>query len=247
MARALFEISPDLDRQALAQSFARNNRVQVRDVLTRETAKEVRLILEKATEWGVAVRAGSDESNATRTFRMSELQQPGVAQEANRLAGQAYDASNRGEYGFVYRSYPMLTAYKEQWAPDGPHAMLMEYLNDEGFLQLVRDVTNIPELVKADAQATLYGPQHYLGRHNDSHVEDGWRVAYVLNLAPDQWHTDWGGYLLFFDDDGDIEQGFRPRFNTLNLFAVPQSHAVSYIPPFAPTGRFAITGWVRDS
>lgn len=246
MARALFEISPDLDRQSLAKSFSRNKRVQVRDVLTTETAKEIRMILAQGTDWGVAVRAGSDEGAPPRAFRASELQKPGVAQEANKLAGQAYEASHRGEYGFVYRQYPMLTAYKEQWDPDGPQALLMEYLNEEGFLQLIRDVTDIPELVKADAQATLYGPQHYLGQHDDSHVAEGWRIAYVLNFAPEEWHTDWGGYLVFYDDDGDIEEGFRPRFNSLNLFAVPQSHAVSYVPPFAPPGRFAITGWVRD-
>ena len=124
--------------------------------------------------------------------------------------------------------------------------MLLEYLNAPDFLDLVREVTGIPEIVRADGQATFYAAQHYLGRHIDSHVAEGWRVAYVLNVAREDWHPDWGGYLTFLDKDGDIVEGFRPRFNALNLFAVPQSHAVTYVPPFAPTGRYAITGWLRD-
>lgn len=140
----------------------------------------------------------------------------------------------------------MVEAMQQRWDPDGPHELLLEYLNAPDFLQLVRDVTGISELMKADGQATLFAANHYLGRHIDSHVAEGWRVAYVLNMTMDDWHPDWGGYLLFLDDDGDVVEGFRPRFNTLNLFAVPQSHAVSYVPPFAPAGRLAITGWLRD-
>lgn len=99
---------------------------------------------------------------------------------------------------------------------------------------------------QADGQTTLFGPSHYLGRHIDSHVAEGWEVANVLNFAREDWHPDWGGYLLFLDEEGDVVEGFRPRFNALNLFKVPQSHMVSYVPPFAPVGRMAMTGWLRS-
>ena len=67
-----------------------------------------------------------------------------------------------------------------------------------------------------------------------------------MNFTAGDWRPEWGGYLQFFDDEGDVVQAFRPRFNSLNLFAVPQPHAVSFVPPFAPLGRYAITGWFRD-
>ncbi|OZA59360.1 MAG: hypothetical protein B7X78_08485 [Sphingomonadales bacterium 39-62-4] len=82
--------------------------------------------------------------------------------------------------------------------------------------------------------------------HNDSHVMEGWRVAYVLNLTSADWQPDWGGYLNFLDEDGDVICGWKPRFNTLNLLRVPQLHQVTYVPPFAPRARYAITGWLRD-
>jgi Rps23 Pro-64 3,4-dihydroxylase Tpa1-like proline 4-hydroxylase len=100
--------------------------------------------------------------------------------------------------------------------------------------------------VKGDAQATLYGPNHFLSMHDDSHMAEGWRVAYVMNFCGADWRPDWGGYLMFYDEHGDAVAGFRPRFNALNMFRVPQKHNVTYVPPFAPVARFAITGWFRD-
>jgi SM-20-related protein len=54
-------------------------------------------------------------------------------------------------------------------------------------------------------------------------MAEGWRVAYVLNLTR-EWQPQWGGYLLFHDEDGDVIAGYKPRFDALNLFAVPQAH-----------------------
>lgn len=241
--KELFSLNPQLDRSALAQRFAMNGRVQVRDVLTRETAEELRMILQQQTPWGMAIQCG--ERGKPQSFRREQIAS-GQVDEVNRLANEAHRYASRGEYAFRFAHYPMVLAYQEKWAPDGPHDILIEHLNAEPFLQLARDVTGIAELVKADGQATLFAPQHFLGRHIDSHVAEGWRVAYVLNLTIDDWHPDWGGYLLFLDEEGDVVEGFRPRFNSLNLFAVPQSHLVSYVPPYAPLGRYAVTGWLRD-
>ncbi|MBL4858125.1 MAG: hypothetical protein JKY36_02830, partial [Erythrobacter sp.] len=56
--KKLFELNPDLDRKALAERFAKTGRVQVRDVLTEETAREIQMILARATKWGMAIQAG---------------------------------------------------------------------------------------------------------------------------------------------------------------------------------------------
>ncbi len=241
-SRALFEINPALNTSALAAAFARDGRVQVRNVLTDETARTVREILGRATPWGLAYQAGDDQPVGLRADEFAALT-PGQRQS---IAAGVGTAVGTGAYGFAYAQYRMLDAYLGNWAPDGPHDLLVEYINAEPFLDLVRTVTGMADLIKADAQATLYAPNHFLAMHSDSHVAEGWKIAYVLNLGLDDWKPDWGGYLLFFDDDGDVVTGYRPRFNSLNLFAVPQQHAVSYVPPFAPVGRFSITGWFRD-
>ncbi len=244
--KKLFEINPNVDRTAAAARYAEHGRVQVRDVLTQETATEIRTILQRGTSWSMAIMGGEGEADTPKSYRHDVIATPTGAEEANRAAMAAHHASARGDYAFRFAHYPIVDALNERWEPDGPFELLLEHLNAPDFLELAREISGIDGLVKADAQATLFAANHYLGRHIDSHVADGWRVAYVMNFAPDDWHPDWGGYLLFLDDQGDVIEGFRPRFNALNLFAVPQSHLVSYVPPFAPSGRLAITGWLID-
>ncbi|MEM6477359.1 MAG: 2OG-Fe(II) oxygenase family protein [Pseudomonadota bacterium] len=241
--KKLFKLNPDLDRPALARRFAEAGRVQIRNVLTEETAREVLHVLTKGTPWGMATGAG-DENR--QSFSMEEVRTPQGQQAVNAAAMAAQENSARGEYGFRFAHYPIVKAVQEGWDPGGAHEVLLEHLNAPDFIGLAREVTGIDALIKADGQATLFAPNHYLGRHIDSHVAEGWEVAYVLNFARDDWHPDWGGYLLFLDEDGDVVEGFRPRFNALNLFRVPQSHSVSYVPPFSPIARIAVTGWLRS-
>ena len=246
MAKALFEINPALDRKVLAEQFARNRRIQVRDVLTRETAEEIRGILASHTPWGLAFKAGDGPGVEPQQIHAAEARTPAGQQKLQQLFKQTDEAARSGNYAFRYGQFSLVQAIQQGWNPGGPHELLLEYLNAPDFLDLVREITGLPELVKADGQATLFGPNHFLANHTDSHVAEGWRIAYVLNFTMDDWQRDWGGYLVFFDDEGDIIEGFRPRFNALNMFLVPQDHAVQYVPPFAPVGRFAITGWFRD-
>jgi len=56
----------------------------------------------------------------------------------------------------------------------------------------------------------------------------------------------WGGILQFIAEDGHLAEGYAPSFNALNLFNVPQLHAVSYVAPFAQAGRFSVNGWLRE-
>lgn len=246
MTKKLFELNPALDRAALAEQFTRDTRVQVRDLLTQETAEEVRSILATQTRWGLAMQAEGSRFTGPQQVHAHEMQTPTGQQRAQQLAQATHEAAAKGEYAFRYAQHSLVQNVQEAWDPDGPHQLLLEYLNAPDFLEFVREVTGIPELVKADGQATLYAQQHFLNLHVDSHVAEGWRVAYVMNFTAGEWNPNWGGYLNFFDEEGDVVQGFMPRFNSLNMFRVPQPHAVGYVPPYAPVGRYAITGWLRD-
>lgn len=241
MAEALFAINPELDLDAAATRFATETRVQLRDVLTDASARTLRRILERETPWGFAYKGAADPVRLSQpeVRALSDGNRREIANDIQRTAAGR-------DYAVRFNQYAILDAYLAKSNPGGPHDILLEHINDTPLLDLVRRVTGIAELRKADAQATLFLPGDFLSRHSDSHLTEGWRVAYVLNLADDDWSPDWGGYLNFFDDDGNIVAGWRPRFNALNLFAVPQSHGVSYVPPFAAASRFAITGWFRD-
>lgn len=237
----LFEINPGLGRNALAEEFARTGRVQIRDLLSAPAAETIHRVLSRETPWGLAWHAGDDGPNSLRRHELATRQA-----ELQAITGKIVTAMQGRDYAFAYAQYPILTAYQENWGEHPALHLLMEHINAEPLMSLVREVTAMPALIKADAQATLYGPNHFLATHDDSHVEEGWQVAYVMHFCAEEWRPDWGGYLMFYDDEGDAIGGFKPRFNALNLFRVPQRHNVTYVPSFAPVARFAITGWFRD-
>jgi SM-20-related protein len=238
----LLALNTMLDRPTLRHRFARDGRIQIRDVLHEDSAQALREILARQTAWGLAWAAGKEGPHGLRQGELDKLDGKARA----RIAGEIARAMQGRDYAFSYMRYPLLDAYLERWAPGEAYDILLEHINDAPFLTLVRDITGLPDLIKADAQATLFAPNQFLGLHNDSHVGEGWRIAYVLSLCAADWRPDWGGYLQFFDEDGDVVAGYRPRFNTLSLFAVPTPHAVSYVPPFAPVARYSLTGWFRD-
>jgi SM-20-related protein len=242
MEQTMFSLNPNLDREGLSRQFKLDGRIQIRDILDLHAARNLAHLLEHETAWGLAWQGGRDSANM---LRATEFQSTSPEKRVE-IGARVNKAMSDGEYGFQFGSYPMLDAYMGKWDPDGMHDRIFEHINDQPFLNLVRQVTGISEIKKADAQATIYAPGHFLAQHDDSHVAQGWKVAYVLNLCPLEWRSDWGGYLNFLDDDGDIIVGWKPRFNTLNLFRVPQPHQVTFVPPFAPLARFAITGWFRD-
>ena len=238
----LFDLNPALDAPALAREFQQHRRLQIRNLLTQESARNLHHVLAQQTPWGLAWRAADEGPENIRREQLNRTSREELIERQRKL----YAAAGGRDYGFVYSQYPILTGLQEGWDPDGPHDAIIELINDQPFMSFIREVTGIPQLVKADAQATLYGPGQFLAMHDDSHVAEGWQVAYVLNLCALDWRPDWGGYLNFYDADGDVIQGFKPRFNALNIFQVPQAHNVTYVPQFAPVGRYAITGWFRD-
>jgi Rps23 Pro-64 3,4-dihydroxylase Tpa1-like proline 4-hydroxylase len=241
---ALFELNPAIDRAGAAARFAATGRVQIRDVLTAASADTLLRTL-SATPFAMAV----DHGGGPREFAPGELRT--LTPDTHRaLVSGIGQAMREKRYAFLYQRYGMVSAYREQRDPDGALHLLLEHLNDAPILELVRAISGIAAIFRADAQATLFLPGQFLGLHDDGDEgregDGGRRVAYVLNLTPG-WHPDWGGYLNFFGDtDDDIVEGLAPRFNSLNLFRVPQRHQVSFVPNWAPAQRFAITGWFRD-
>jgi len=138
----------------------------------------------------------------------------------------------------------MLDAYKEGWSTVPILDRVLEFINMPEMLDFVRTLTGRDEIIKGDAQATRYGPGQFLKFHTDNITEEHRVAAFVLNFTRN-WDPDWGGYLQFYDNNWDIEQAFQPRFNALNIFTVPQNHAVSYVANYATGQRYAITGWFR--
>jgi Rps23 Pro-64 3,4-dihydroxylase Tpa1-like proline 4-hydroxylase len=243
---AFIDLSPNIDVAAAAESFARTGRARIAPLLTDASARRLRDLLEHSTPWGLVWRAAGTQPEVIRADALAAVS----AERAGDIQEQLRSSMAANDYAFCYSTYPLVQALLEQWAPGGPHEQLLADLNQPALLDLIRTITAIPELMKADGQATLYNRGHFLARHDDSEPAKGRRVAYVLNLCGDPggepWRPEWGGMLQFLTDEGQPDQTLLPCFNALNLFRVPQPHHVTSVASFAPPTRYAVTGWFRD-
>lgn len=231
-------LNPELDFAQLAAAFTRARRIQIPDVLVPEAAERLYECLVHEVPWGIAFTDG-EKSRYLRADETKAFDQTAWID----IAGKAHNRSiGKHQFRFAYNSYMMVEAHKEGRDPGMILHHVLEFLNSEEFLNLMRRVTQCADVRLAMAQATRYIPGHFLTKHNDIVDKQYRRVAYVLNMTKN-WRADWGGLLQFTDEPGNVVDTFMPTFNSLVLFEVPMWHYVSYVAPFALYGRYAITGW----
>ena len=230
-----------LDEAALAVAadrLARAGRTRIAGLLSSDYADS---LLRAAGEVEYATVSRSE----TRHLDMPAVWLATLEPDRKVLLGQSLQALATNQFGYLYDNHPIYDLYQSGQA--GPvWRDLIDFLNGETFLGLMRRLTGEPRLAMADAQLTRYRPGHFLTRHDD-HAEGKDRYfAYVLNLSRD-WIADWGGLLAFPDVEGDVAEAFTPRFNTLNLLRVPSPHLVTQVTLFAGADRISITGWLRGT
>jgi Rps23 Pro-64 3,4-dihydroxylase Tpa1-like proline 4-hydroxylase len=160
--------------------------------------------------------------------------------DAQLLDDQVHD---RAALGFQYR-YEGIRIPDAGEAPDEALGRFAAFMASEVLLGFLGEVVGRDDIAFSEGQATAYGPGDFLTCHDDG-VEGRHRLAaFVLGITP-RWRPEWGGLLLFHADDDSAAIGHVPRWNTLDLFAVPQRHSVTYVNRSAPGRRLALTGWLR--
>ncbi len=233
--------NPDLDVEDAARVFAQRRKVRIPDALEPLSAARLYHCLSADVPWRLTYNEGKQNVfvDAAALEKLGDQKRHELVQA---VLSRAQDG-----FQYLFRSYPMVTTYVRGLDPDLFLHTVFEWLNDSRTLAVLRRITGIDTIRKADAQATLYRPGHFLKQHDDSNRSDERRrVAYVLQMTRG-WRADWGGHLHFLNSGGEIEETWMPRFNSLVLFEVPAPHFVSYVAPFARQPRYAITGWLCDA
>lgn len=233
--------SSDLDPARLRPHLSRHGRLHLPGVLSPEDARAVGLALQGDVPWfrsvnvrGKSYDLGLDTLAAMPADRRAELE--AAVLEGGRTGFQ-YDFE-------AYRLSDMLEAGVRQGGSLSPIEAVYDLLNSDEGMSFIRTLTNEPRCTYADAQATRYRPGSFLTTHDDEAEGKDRLFAYVMNFTP-AWRADWGGLLTFLAPDGHVAEAYTPTFNALNIFRVPQPHAVSQVATFAGGDRLSITGWIR--
>ena len=232
---ATFTLNPALDADALAETYAAHGRLQIREFLNPACADALLGELEQSHAWKLAV------NNGDRIINYSDAAFAELGEEKQAKLDRAVILG--GRYGFQFRYDSIRLAGEETAA--SLLAGFADFLSSPEMVAFMRTLTGCDAIDFADAHASRYRAGHFLTAHDDAVDTMGRRAAYVLNLTR-EWLVDWGGLLLFYDGQGNVERGFTPSFNTLNIFSVPQPHSVTWVNPLAAAPRYAVTGWLRS-
>jgi SM-20-related protein len=235
-----FSLNPGLDGEALAEEFAGTGRLHIRDFLADDDAALLAANLRQREDWLLVVNQDD------KTFELNRSVQADMTAEQATALEQAAFAGARYGFQFRYESIRVPDSEAERVEIDDPLARFASFLSSSPVVDLLRHITGKQGIDFADAQATAYGPGHFLTAHDDDVAGKHRHAAYVYNLTP-QWRADWGGLLLFHGADGHVDRALVPSFNALNIFVVPQPHSVSLVAPFAANRRYSITGWLRGA
>lgn len=228
-------LNPSLDRHALADKFAIDQRICIDNVLQVEVAERVRAICAEKLSFDYvyfldgAVRLATEQEMASSSQEQKAQISKALMQNATRGVGYLYCGR----------------VMKENRASTGDTAFLYDvfrYLNSPEMLQFVGDISGRHDLQRADAQYTRFSAGQYLTRHRDDIEGTTRKLAYVFGFTR-KWHPDWGGLLQFYEDDGTPRDAWMPAFNRLSLFDIRHVHSVTYVTPFAGEARLSLTGW----
>lgn len=227
-------INPDLDTASLSATFQREGRVLIRNFFDPVVIDALARAVD-GIDWSLSFRdAGGDRLlSGEQLSQLNPEQRAALADGIHKLAGQ--------EFQFSFYTDSLVAAAKR--GDSDLLARFMRWMADEQFMVKIREISGVQEINRVYAQATMYTRGSFLVVHDDHVDNEDRRLAYVINLTR-HWRADWGGALSFCAPDGSISESFFPHFNSLSLFRVPQSHFVSYVPPFAQGERTAITGWL---
>ena len=234
----MFRLNPALDRAALKTAYARDRRVRITDLLAEEGAATLHAALRGRQDWRQIVNSGGKVFDLDRATRAS------MSDEQRDALDQAVFAGARDGFQHRYEAIRVPDGEAEREDSSDILASFASWLSGGEARDMLRDVTGEDRIAFADAQATAYAPGDFLTGHDDAVGGKKRLAAYVFGLTP-VWRVEWGGLLLFHGSDGDVDAGLAPRFNTLNVFAVPQTHSVSMVTRAAPSRRYSITGWLR--
>jgi Rps23 Pro-64 3,4-dihydroxylase Tpa1-like proline 4-hydroxylase len=230
-------LNPALDVDALAAAYARDRRVRVPALLAEEGLANLYWSLADRDDWWHLINTADGVVELDRAGRAAL----GESARAE-LDAKVADGLRTG-FQYRYEGLKVPRADDSARASD-PLACFSRLMASVEMVDLLRAITGFEGLAFTDGHATAYGAGDFLTGHDDD-VEGKDRIAaYVFGLTP-RWRLEWGGLLLFHGPDEASVSGQVPRFNTLDLFAVPQRHSVSMVAAAAPVRRFAVTGWLR--
>lgn len=232
------EVNPKLDLAEIQADYSKNGFTQVKNFFTDESANKLAQLIQKNEIWNLAYNdsVGYYESPISEFYSLTEEKQQAML--------RAIESRASSHFQYFFLQYYVSQAIELGEEKGHPLHQVHEFLNSQSYLDLMKFITNDDSIKKADSYISRYEQGHFLTEHDDSHTSQDRVAACTFGFTKD-WNINWGGQLVFYDKEGNIKQGYKPSFNTLNLLSVPQSHAVQQVNNSAKQARYSLLSWLQ--
>jgi Rps23 Pro-64 3,4-dihydroxylase Tpa1-like proline 4-hydroxylase len=238
-------LNPNLDTGALSRTLAAEGRVQIRDFLHAGEAARLHDFLRQETAWVRSLNRYADENDRDGSGGDVAVSVFEALPQEKKDKFYAYIRQTARENKLQYCYDKIKISEIVQGGSAIPDYLqnVYDFVFGPVFGAFIEQLTGATDPRMTDTRAYRYLPGHFIMPHSDTPGEYERVYAWVLNLNP-VWRVPWGGLLEFINDEGLIVETFVPLFNSINVFRIPQLHAVSYVTPFAAEPRYSCTGWI---
>lgn len=162
---------------------------------------------------------------------------PANQKKNDELGKQVVNAFSKDQFSYIFHRS------MNNKNPSMIEQNIRNLLSSTSFIQMLRDITNIPIEKLNTMFLSKYKSGHFLSPHSD---RGNGKLTFVIYLSK-HWKPHYGGILHFISQDrSKIIDSFVPGYNQLILFEVDNdnhSHYISNVSPNVPFHRYAITGW----
>lgn len=226
------------DSIELRKELQANGRLQVPNFFPEDVANHLYELLRNNPTWFTAYNEGEN------FFEVPQAEVAGLNPAQQQHFWNTIQKGAREGFQYFFQQYYISDAVQNGREHGHPLHFMHDFVNSDNYLNFMRILTGEDKVRYIDSFASQYVPGNFLTRHDDTHATDDRVAAYVISMTKN-WKADWGGNLVFYDNEENITGGFKPTFNTLNIFLVPQPHAVTVVAPFAGDRRTSFLGWVK--
>lgn len=231
------QINPDLDLEHYREQYLKDGRLQIPNFFIKESAEYLLSLIVKNKIWYFAY-------NNRANYYESTLEEVKALPEAtyNKFMKNIESRASTG-FQYAFNQYHISQAIECGENIDNEIHRIDEFFNGDHFLTFIRNLTTDIKIIKSDTYISSYQKRHFLTSHDDKHQKHDRSAAFTLGMNKN-WDKNWGGYLAFYDELDNVKEAFKPSFNTLNIFSVPQEHAVQQVTSFAQQDRISYLGWL---
>jgi hypothetical protein len=125
-----------------------------------------------------------------------------------------------------------------------PLRFILQLLRSERFSRYLCDITGSEYLRLVRLCLERHTRGHFTAFTKGAPADA--QFGFSLDLTS-FWETQWGGLLEVSGFFGEVERGYVPRFNSLIVYSLQRSRAVSFVSALAERDRYTLVGQMATS